>query len=48
MIEAQSLIITSTTLFVIAALFPFRYHNPPLLAALSIAFDSCERGCHGE
>ncbi len=48
MIEAQPLIFSSTTLFGIAALFPFKSHKPPLLASLSNYFYYCKREHHGE
>lgn len=48
MIEAQPLIFSSTTLFGIAALFPFRSHKPPLPGSLFISFYYRQRENNGK
>ena len=48
MIEARPLIFSSTTLFGIAALIPFRSHKPPLPGSLSNSFYYRQREHHGK
>ena len=48
MIEAQPLIFSSTTLFGMATLFPFRSHTPPLPGSLFISFYYRQRENNGK